>query len=357
MSRRIPVGIVTGFLGSGKTTLLNRVLRDPAYARTAVVINEFGAVPLDHLLVATPDENVVVLENGCLCCELRGDLVHTLKQLHERRESLPVAFDKVLIETSGLADPVPIIQTVVTDREVAPHFELDSVVTLVDAVNGAQQLAEYGEAVKQLAAADRIVLTKTDLADELTVQRLREELAARNPGAAICTAVRGALPPEEVFGAELHDRSAAPVTVQRWLRYDAYGERSLVVRDAHRQSTLASYSISYEQPLTQAGVAAWLNLIASLKGAQLLRCKGLLNVEGRPVAVHTVQALVHEPVELECWPDDVRHSRFVFITRDLSRADIERTFAAFDLRAPTTPVIDPRAYAEFLQVAQRFRQP
>ena len=358
---RTPVAIITGFLGSGKTTLLNRLLQRPEMAGAAVIINEFGEIGLDHLLIATPSENTVLLSSGCLCCTVRGDLVETLADLYRKRhEGAIPTFDRVIVETTGLADPVPILQTLVTDPELAPLFGLDSVVTLVDAVNGAQQLDEHPESVKQTAMADRLLLTKTDLASGEVAEALRTRLARINPGARILSAVRGDAHPDELFGAGLSGAGAAGV--QRWL-----GDAEFAHAEAHHDhehdvnrhdDRIRAFCIHHDAPVSAAGLEVWLNMLAALRGARLLRVKGLLNVDGTPVAIHAVQTLIHEPVALERWPDEDRRSRLVFITRDMTRDEIERTLAMLSFRPDAgrkAAALDPKAYAEFLEAAKTFR--
>jgi G3E family GTPase len=357
MNSRIPVSIITGCLGSGKTTLLNRLLAERAMSDTAVIINEFGEIGLDHLLVTTPAETTVLLEDGCICCTVRGDLVQTLVDLHKRRATggLP-PFQRVVIETTGLADPVPIIQTVATDEQAATMYRLDTVVTLVDAVHGSQQIDTQDEALKQIGVADRLVLTKTDIADASTVAALRERIARINPGAMVLTAVHGMVAAGELFGASLESSAHDPGRIAQWLRHEDYEHAAH--EHAHDRG-ITAFAAVYDEPITGNGLATWLTMLASLRGPQLLRCKGLLNVEGRPVAVHAVQTVIHEPVLLERWPDDERRSRMVFITRGLERAAIERTFEAFRLAIPRNPAaprtIDPAAYSRFLDAARRFR--
>jgi len=352
---RLPVSVITGFLGSGKTTLLNRLLQDPAMAGAAVIINEFGEIGLDHLLIATPNENTVLLSSGCICCTVRGDLVNTLRDLDkQRREGELPPFDRVLIETTGLADPVPIVQTVVIDEKLAPQYTLDSVITLVDAVNGSAQLDEQPESRKQATVADRLLITKTDIADPAAVTVLRERLATLNPAAEVMTASRGDIPPSVLFGALIAPESRR-ADVARWLREDEYRRvesRQYGLASGAHDAGIRSYSVMLDIPVTRAGLAAWMTALASLRGAELLRVKGLLNVDGRPVAVHAVQTLIHEPVYLEDWPDDERRSRLVFITRDMTREAVEGTLGVlgWQSRVPATvvPKPDPQAYARFL---------
>ncbi|MBX3650172.1 MAG: GTP-binding protein [Burkholderiales bacterium] len=349
---RLPVSIITGFLGSGKTTLLNRLLQDPAMAGAAVIINEFGEIGLDHLLIATPNENTVLLASGCICCTVRGDLVNTLRDLDKQRRQgdLP-PFDRVLIETTGLADPVPIVQTVVIDEKLAPQYRLDSVITLVDAVNGAAQLDQQPESRKQAAVADRLLITKTDIADPANVAVLRERLAMLNPAAEVTTASRGAVAPALLFGASIAPESRE-ADVARWLRESEYRRVETQQAAGAHDAGIRSYSLMLDAPVTRAGLTAWLTALASLRGAELLRVKGLLNVEGEPVAVHAVQTLIHEPVTLERWPDDERRSRLVFITRNMTREAVESTLDVLgwqsQVPASVVPKPDPQAYARFL---------
>ena len=349
MTQRTPVSIITGFLGAGKTTLLNRILRDRAMAGALVIINEFGDIGLDHLLIATPSENTVLLDSGCICCTVRGDLTDTLRRVKRERQAgdLP-PFDRVLIETTGLADPVPIMQTVVADEVIAPAFEMDSVITLVDAVHAMSQLDHEPQAVKQVALADRLLITKTDIAPA------SKELVARlnrvNPAALITSVMHGEIACDMLFGAQLAANADAGALV-RWLPVSAPGGfRALY--DDH----IESHSVMLDQPVTRAAMSAWLTALASLRGAQLLRVKGILNVEGEPVAVHAVQTLIHEPQPLERWPDHERRSRIVFITRDLARDDIEATLDL--LRLSTAPAatprpINPQTYASFVAAMQK----
>lgn len=355
---RPPVSIITGYLGSGKTTLLNCLLQDPGMARAAVIINEFGEIGLDHLLVATPNENTVLLANGCLCCTVRGDLVDTLRDLHDRRRdgALP-PFDRVLIETTGLADPVPILQTLITDEGVAPLYRPDGVVTLVDAVHGVSNFDEHAEAVKQAALADCMLITKCDLAGARTIAALERRLTQINPGARRFRVTRGEIAPGELFGAALDTANGG---VTRWLNLAAYAAQTTGRRKhaGRHDGQIRSFSLHLDRPATRAGLMTWLNLLATMRGVKLLRVKGLINVEGRPFAVHAVQTVIDEPVELPRWPDEDRRSRLIFITRGLGRKELERTLSALEIgtnaHAPRG-TIDPRAYARFVAAARGFR--
>jgi G3E family GTPase len=364
---RTPVAIITGFLGSGKTTLLNRLLQRPEMAGAAVIINEFGEIGLDHLLIATPSENTVLLSSGCLCCTVRGELVETLADLFtKRRDGVIPRFDRVVVETTGLADPIPIIQTLVGNPDLAPLFRLDSVVTLVDGVNGGTQLDAHPESIKQAAAADRLLISKADISAPEAIEELRGRLARINPGALTLLVVNGSAEPRDLFGAELEGAAVSGGKVRRWLSEAAFTRAES--RDAHGHGHAAdvnrhddhiqAFCIYHEAPVSAPGLEMWLNMLAALRGTNLLRVKGLLNVEGRPVAIHAVQSLIHEPVTLEAWPDEDRRSRLVFITRDMTREEIERTLPTLALRTNSqgpAHALDPEEYARFLAAAKAFR--
>jgi G3E family GTPase len=339
----VPASLVTGFLGSGKTTLLNRVLREPAFTRSVVIVNEFGEIALDHLFIETPSETTVLLDNGCICCTVRGELVDTLLTLAHRRGrgELP-PFDRVLVETTGLADPVPIVQSLVADASVAPHYRAGSVTVLVDAVNGPAQLDAYAEAVKQVALADRILVTKCDLAGEVRAVALERRLGRLNPAAARRRVLHGKLP-----AAELADTAPESDPV-RWLNIAAFSARERPGKDGIR-----AFSFFVDLPVRRCGMVAWLTLLAGMRGSSLLRVKGLLNVEGEPVAVHAVQSVIHEPATLARWPDAERRSRLVFITRGMTRAEVERTLGA--LQYDGRDSFDSDGYARFVAMARSFR--
>jgi len=327
---------ITGFLGSGKTTLLNRLLRDPDMSDSAVIINEWGEVGLDHLLIERLDGEVAVLASGCVCCTLRTDLETTLRGLLVRRDKGETPpFRRVLLETTGLADPAPIMQMLLNNALVSHFLRLDAVVTTVDAANARRQLDEHAEAVKQVAIADRLLLTKTDLVDAASAAELEGQLSRLNPGATVMTAAHGEVAPDRLFGAALFDPARKTPDVQAWLRperheHHAHAHDHDEAADAHHASGIRSFCLTFEDPLPWQAVSNWLMMLRQERGEDLLRVKGILHLqdEALPVAIHGVHHVFHPPVQLSVWPDDDRRSRIVFITRGLERAEVEETWAA-----------------------------
>jgi G3E family GTPase len=309
---RIPVTVITGFLGAGKTTLLRRFLSSPEGSGTAVIVNEFGAVGIDDALLRDSAEETVLLGNGCVCCITRSDLQLALRRLvFDRERGTVPPFARVVIETSGLADPGPILQTFSTDRALGGEFHIDVVLTVVDAVTGETNLDGAAEARKQVILADRLIISKTDLADAAAVARLTRRLQSLNPHAAIDIAVSGALDP---------DRVTAP----------SGAERSGFVAEAEHSDGIGSFVIDMAEPVEWQVFARAMETLIALRGADLLRIKGILNVVGcrGPVVVQYVQHLAHPPVELQAWPDANRTGRLVFITRNIAERQVRDLFAA-----------------------------
>lgn len=364
----VPVSIITGFLGSGKTTLLNRLLQSPGLDNSLVIINEFGEIGIDHLLVSVPSENMRLLSNGCLCCEVRGDLVETLADAaQQRRNGTIPAFDRVIVETTGLADPVPLVQTVVTDRDVAPSYRLDSIITLVDTVNAQVQLDRQPESIKQVAVSDLLLLSKTDIAGEAMIAAVQDRVRAINPSVDVIRVMHGEIDPLLLFGRGTVGYGATSVQLERWLgrssvsacEHDIHGRCDNGSHDhasSRHDDSVETFSIVLDQPATRSALTVWLTMLASFRGANLLRVKGIVNVENQPVVINAVQSVLHEPIELKQWPSEDRRSRIVFIVRDMAREELERTVDA--LLVPETLVsgaeLDPQAYAQFLQMAKTF---
>ena len=325
-----PVTLITGFLGSGKTTLLQRLLADPALADTAVLINEFGAVGLDHHLLERIDERTVLLQSGCLCCTVRGELADSMRELHSKRTrgAVPM-FRRVVIESTGLADPFPVLTTLHADPVLKHHFRMAGVVTTVDAVNGARQLAMHPESVKQVAVADRIVLTKTDLAAAPTVASVVRRVRAINPDCVVLDAHASG----GADAALLSDDATVAFgrrdpTIQAWLAEEMQAAATGASRHAY---DIHAFALVFDQPLEWTAFGIWLTMLLNRHGNEVLRVKGILDVAGAdaPVAVHGVQHLVHPPVHMRAWPDGERRSRIVFIVKGLERGAIERSLAAF----------------------------
>ncbi|MDP1691617.1 MAG: GTP-binding protein [Burkholderiaceae bacterium] len=351
----ISVSVITGFLGSGKTTLLNRLLASPGMERTAVIVNEFGEVGIDHLIVREIDEATVLLKSGCICCTVQGELVDGLKELYMKglAGTLP-PFTRVVIETTGLADPLPIVTCLVRDPLFKHVYRLDALVTTVDAVHGEAQLDRYTEAVRQAAVADRLVITKSDLA-EANVPRLRARLGALNPGAAIIVAVQGHVAPSRLFDAGPFDPRTKSADVQRWLNDEAYvhagrhahahshshahDEAAPDVVDVNRHDErITSFCLTLDEPVAWAAVKGWFEELTEKHGDRILRAKGIVNVlgESEPFIVQCVQSTLYPSSQLAAWPSQDRRSRIVFITEDLPRCDIESSLGEHVARAAQT---------------------
>lgn len=368
----IPVTLLTGFLGSGKTTLLREVLRDPRFSDTAVIINEFGEVGLDHVLVEASQEDLLEMTSGCLCCTIRGDIRRTLLSLHARLEAGAVpTFSRVVIETTGLADPAPVLHTLMTDPKVWPRYSLQGVITTVDAINGEATLARQIECLKQIAVADRVILTKTDLARDpgsiRDLETLRSAIRQLNPGVPVFDRAEPHFDLRRLFETSFYDAKSKTFDVQRWLNEEAYRaqeelrhhrehdhEAPAGGHDSHHHHhdvnrhgpDIHAFCVVRKEPLSGLAFSLALELLIANRGEDLLRVKGILNIAeepGRPCVIHGVQHIFHEPAWLDSWPSEDQRSRIVFITRGLSRQAIEPVIAAFSGLLTAPPADEARS--------------
>ncbi|WP_421995116.1 CobW family GTP-binding protein [Reyranella sp.] len=329
-----PVNLITGFLGAGKTTLLQKLLADPALADTAVLINEFGEVGLDHHLLERIDDTMVLLQSGCVCCTIRGDLSAAIRDLHGKRErGKAPRFRRLVIESTGLADPFPILSTVQADPVLRHHFRLGNVITTVDAVNALRQLARQPESTKQVAVADRLVLTKTDLAEAAEVELLVERLRRLNPSAPLWRSAEGPVDAAALLAHDVFATASRSAQARRWLAAELEAAPPPVAdRDPNRHDeTIHTFTLTLDGAVDWTAFGLWLTMLLHRHGERVLRVKGILNVTGSatPVAIHGVQHLVHPPVHMAAWPDGPRSSRLVFIVDGLDARLIERSLASF----------------------------
>jgi len=329
--------ILTGFLGSGKTTLLNRLVNHKDMSNTAVIINEFGEIGLDHLLVETADEDIVVeMSSGCLCCTMRGDLVDTVQGLLARRDAGEIkAFDRIVIETTGLADPAPVLHVAMNHPYLVHRLRLEGVWTTIDAINGAATLDGFAEAVKQAAVADRIILTKTDmLDDDQDANPLISRLKRLNPTATVLNAAEGEATPEALFGCGLYNPQTKSNDVAQWLRTEALEDFGVHHHhDVNRHDDhIKAFCISHDEAIKSNDFNLFIEVLLSTYGANLLRIKGIVKLAeqpDRPVVIHGVQHVFHPPAQLASWPDDDHRTRIVFITKDVDEARLSSLLNSF----------------------------
>ncbi len=333
----IPVNVVTGFLGSGKTTLLSQLLKSPDLQDSAVLINEFGEVGLDHHLIEHAQESTLLMENGCLCCAIRGDLQGALQELFSQRERGEIpAFRRLVIETSGLADPTPIAYTILADPILQHHFRLGNVIGVVDAVNGAAQLEHHPESVKQAAIADRLAISKSAMADDREIAALRASLRRLNTAAPIVDLDAGRLDWDTLLTGDLYDQSGKQREIADWMA--GVAETGSSPHHHDHSHGVTSFCLWFEGPMDWTAFGIWMSMLLNRHGDRILRIKGLLNVAGvaDPVLINGVQHIVHPPTHMTDWPDDDRRSRIVFIVQHMDQARIEASLTAFRRLTDTT---------------------
>lgn len=351
----IPLSILTGFLGAGKTTVLNHLLQDPAMADTVVVMNEFGEIGLDHLLVEKVDDNMILLSAGCLCCTVRGDLINTLEDLLRKRDNNRITpFKRVVIETTGLADPAPILHAVLYHPYLSKRYAVAEVITVIDAVNGEESLDAHPEALRQAAVADRLVLTKKDIATPETAVSLRRRLSHLNPGAKIIEAINGKVAVDSLIGGGLFGIDGKIADVGQWLqaeevskaehRHNRHDDGDCGCGRHHHghghhhhdvnrhDDTIRAFCLTSDKPIRENALDMFLDLLRATQGPNLLRVKGIIALAeqpDRPVVIHGVQHVIHVPVVLPDWPSDDHRSRIVFIVKDIERPVIDALWNAF----------------------------
>ena len=328
---QIPVTVITGFLGSGKTTLLSSILKKKEMQKTAVIINEFGEIGLDHALIEHTDENIVELQSGCICCTIQGDLNKTLIDLFDKMMNGKVSsFNRVLIETTGLANPVPIIHTLMSSIELIRIYSLDGVITVVDSVNGEKTLDLHEESLKQLALAEKIILSKTDIVDKDEIKSLVYRIKEINPVSQIVYSKFGNIPLEEIFGLGAYDPYKKSADVKKWLAAEKYKDKKHHHHhDVNRHNeNIRAFSMMSENPVNMIAFSFFRDMITAALGANLLRMKGIINIAGeeRPAVIHGVQHIFHPVQWLETWPDNDRRTKLVFITQNIKKEQIEDFF-------------------------------
>ena len=328
---QIPVTVITGFLGSGKTTLLSSILKKKEMQKTAVIINEFGEIGLDHALIEHTDENIVELQSGCICCTIQGDLNKTLIDLFDKMMNGKVSsFNRILIETTGLANPVPIIHTLMSSIELIRIYSLDGVITVVDSINGEKTLDLHEESLKQLALAEKIILSKTDIIDKDEIKSLIYRIKEINPVSQIIFSKFGNIPLEEIFGLGAYDPYKKSADVKNWLAAEKYKDKKHHHHhDVNRHNeNIRAFSMMSENPVNMIAFSFFRDMITAALGANLLRMKGIVNIAGeeRPAVIHGVQHIFHPVQWLETWPDNDRRTKLVFITQNIKKEQIEDFF-------------------------------
>ena len=328
---QIPVTVITGFLGSGKTTLLSSILKKKEMQKTAVIINEFGEIGLDHALIEHTDENIVELQSGCICCTIQGDLNKTLIDLFDKMMNGKVSsFNRILIETTGLANPVPIIHTLMNSIELIRIYSLDGVITVVDSINGEKTLDLHEESLKQLALAEKIIINKTDIVDKDEIKSLVFRIKEINPVSQIIFSKFGNIPLEEIFGLGAYDPYKKSADVKNWLATEKYKDKKHHHHhDVNRHNeNIRAFSMMSENPVNMIAFSFFRDMITAALGANLLRMKGIVNIAGeeRPAVIHGVQHIFHPVQWLETWPDNDRRTKLVFITQNIKKEQIEDFF-------------------------------
>ncbi|MDV7340671.1 GTP-binding protein [Terasakiella sp. A23] len=333
---KTPITILTGFLGSGKSSLLSQILKDPAFSNSAVIVNEFGEIGLDDFLVTHAEEQVMEMTTGCLCCTIRGDIADTLFELWTKRKTgeLP-NFDRIIIETTGLADPAPVIQTMMTEPRIFARFGLSGVITTVDATNSLSTMEFQKESVKQIAVADRLVITKTDLEIENTaLADLQSQIITLNPTADVMVKNAPDFDLEKLFDTKLFDKTSKTADAQKWLNFEKlphdHHHHHDHAHDINKHGDhIETFSLIIEDPVPGQSFIAAIQSLVTAHGQNLLRIKGIVNLQDRPhkpYILHGVQHIFHEPFELSNWPTEDKRTKLVFITRHLQREMVEKYF-------------------------------
>jgi len=364
---KIWVTLITGFLGSGKTTLLNTLLEHPDMSQAAIIVNEFGEIGLDYDLVERSDENVIQLANGCLCCSVKSDLIDTFRDLYIQRNAGTIPFfDRVIIETTGIADPAPVLQIILTNPMIFNHFALDGVVTTVDTINGVSSLDRFPECVKQAAIADRLIITKIDMVEnDKQIKILEKRLRVLNPAAPIIATTTQDANPSDLFGTGIFDPTTKALDFENWLQADAYENQEVsepagtvlaepdkealayyekyghspAEVDHHHDPSINSFVMVKENPISLNTLSMFLEGLTKEAGPDLLRVKGIIHVHERPdqpAVIQGAQQIFHSIDWMDKWPSDDKRTRIVFITRNIDQEYIEETYNLIERIAERT---------------------